>query len=241
MAAGPGCSVFVAHLAVQFQSGVPAGMVLCWFVSNCAEALLGAVLMLRVRADGAHSFEPVRAGRRCSSSARWSRRPVRVVLPRRRLRRSSTGGATHGYWTVWRTRVPSNVLAALTLVPVILTDGRRQVAGSPPGMPPQPMARSRGPLPAALRRQSARWSLPCTSIPGRTRPRALLYAPLPLLVWRGGALRALGARARSLLLCALLARSGAPVHGAGPVRRPSSPAGERPGRSVVPDRHLESR
>ena len=28
-------AVFVAHLAVQFQSGVPAGMVLCWFVSNC--------------------------------------------------------------------------------------------------------------------------------------------------------------------------------------------------------------
>src|SRR5215831_12660891 len=31
-----------AHLAAELQSGVPVTMVLCWFVSNSCEALLGA-------------------------------------------------------------------------------------------------------------------------------------------------------------------------------------------------------
>src|SRR5688572_26339681 len=43
--------VFVAHLASQIQSGIPPGMMLCWFVSNCTEALIGAALLLRFRDD----------------------------------------------------------------------------------------------------------------------------------------------------------------------------------------------
>ena len=31
-----------AHLIAEWQSGVPLGMILCWFVSNVSEALLGA-------------------------------------------------------------------------------------------------------------------------------------------------------------------------------------------------------
>ena len=36
-----------AHLAVELGSGVPLGMVLSWFVSNSAEALIGAVVVRR--------------------------------------------------------------------------------------------------------------------------------------------------------------------------------------------------
>ncbi|HSE44144.1 MAG TPA: MASE1 domain-containing protein, partial [Gemmatimonadales bacterium] len=35
-------AAFPAHLAVELQSGIPMSMVLCWFVSNCTEALIGA-------------------------------------------------------------------------------------------------------------------------------------------------------------------------------------------------------
>src|SRR6266550_8624363 len=31
-----------AHLAAELQSGVPPPMVLCWFISKCCEALIGA-------------------------------------------------------------------------------------------------------------------------------------------------------------------------------------------------------
>src|SRR6266567_8722519 len=34
--------VFPAHVAVQLQSGVPTLMILCWFLSNTSEALIGA-------------------------------------------------------------------------------------------------------------------------------------------------------------------------------------------------------
>jgi integral membrane sensor domain MASE1 len=41
-------SAFLAHLAIELQSGIPIGMALGWFVSNAAEALIGAALMRRV-------------------------------------------------------------------------------------------------------------------------------------------------------------------------------------------------
>ncbi len=50
-----------AHLIVELQSGVPMPMVLCWFVSNCSEALIGAA--------GVRSSS---AGRRGSTASRGS-------------------------------------------------------------------------------------------------------------------------------------------------------------------------
>src|SRR6266702_3349659 len=35
-------AAFPAHLAVQLQSNVPPMMILCWFISNACEALIGA-------------------------------------------------------------------------------------------------------------------------------------------------------------------------------------------------------
>ena len=37
-------AAFPAHLAAQFQSHVPPLMILCWFISNSCEALIGAGL-----------------------------------------------------------------------------------------------------------------------------------------------------------------------------------------------------
>src|SRR6266508_4458046 len=34
-------AAFPAHLAVQLQSNVPPMMILCWFISNACEALIG--------------------------------------------------------------------------------------------------------------------------------------------------------------------------------------------------------
>src|SRR6188508_2542559 len=36
-------AAFPAHLAAELESGVPLTMVLCWFVSNSCESLLGAI------------------------------------------------------------------------------------------------------------------------------------------------------------------------------------------------------
>ena len=111
-------SVFAAHVVVQVQSGVPAAMLLSWFVSNCTEALIGA--------SAVRWF----AGER----PRFDRFPVVVVflvgagflapfassfLDAAFVVLNQWGDAA--YWSVWQTRFFSNVLAELTLVPVIVT------------------------------------------------------------------------------------------------------------------------
>src|SRR5947199_8938761 len=37
-------AAFPAHLVAELQSQVPPAMVVCWFISNCSEALIGAGL-----------------------------------------------------------------------------------------------------------------------------------------------------------------------------------------------------
>jgi hypothetical protein len=39
--------VFPVHVAVQLQSGVPILLILFWFISNAAEALIGAICLRR--------------------------------------------------------------------------------------------------------------------------------------------------------------------------------------------------
>src|SRR6185503_15865308 len=38
-------AAFPAHLLVQLNANIPATMILCWFVSNCAEAVIGASVL----------------------------------------------------------------------------------------------------------------------------------------------------------------------------------------------------
>jgi integral membrane sensor domain MASE1 len=38
-------AAFPAHLLVQMNADIPTAMILCWFVSNCTEALIGASLL----------------------------------------------------------------------------------------------------------------------------------------------------------------------------------------------------
>src|SRR5689334_12281508 len=41
-------AAFPAHLLAELQDGVPVAMVLCWFFSNVAEALIGAIFVRRL-------------------------------------------------------------------------------------------------------------------------------------------------------------------------------------------------
>src|SRR5690349_12958698 len=41
-------AVFPAHLAGEWLEGIPLRMVLCWFISNCSEALIGACIIRSV-------------------------------------------------------------------------------------------------------------------------------------------------------------------------------------------------
>jgi two-component system sensor kinase FixL len=111
-------AAFPAHLAVQLQSNVPPAMILSWFISNSCEAIIGAgcvryfigrpVQLDRLRSVGIFCFFAGFVGPFVSS-----------FLDAAFVALNHFGN--DNYWQLWRIRFSSNVLAALTLVPFIIT------------------------------------------------------------------------------------------------------------------------
>jgi PAS domain S-box-containing protein len=107
-----------AHWIAQLQSNVPPAMILCWFVSNSCEALIGAGAA-RLLIGQPMRFDRLRnVGVFC----------LCVVMMGPILSSFLDAGFViwnhfgHGaYWEIWRIRTSSNVLAALTVAPFIVT------------------------------------------------------------------------------------------------------------------------
>src|SRR5438132_2610840 len=118
-------AAFPAHLAAQLQSNVPPTMILCWFISNSCEALIGAgcirymidrpVRFDRLRNVGIFCFFAAFLGPFLSSFLD----AAFVVI---------NHWGQDSYWQVWRIRFTSNVLTALTLAPLIVTWGAEGIA-----------------------------------------------------------------------------------------------------------------
>ena len=105
-------AAFPAHLIAELQFRVPLGMVVCWFISNSCDAIIGAGLT-RYLLRGALRFDILRSvavfcmcgaflGPFLSSFA-----DAGFV--------AMNGWGEGSYWQNWRMRFFSNVLTALTL------------------------------------------------------------------------------------------------------------------------------
>jgi PAS domain S-box-containing protein len=111
-------AAFLAHLPAELGSKVPPMMVMCWFVSNCSEALVGATIT--------RSFigAPVRFDRVGKLGAFFV---CGVFLAPFLLSFVDAGfvamnrWGTENYWTVWRMRFCSGAFAQITIVPAIIT------------------------------------------------------------------------------------------------------------------------
>ena len=196
-----------AHLAAELQSGVPLNMVLGWFASNSAEALIGAACIRRF----------------CSSPLRFdSFREVGVFLLFGAFAApllssfldaglvTAIGWGEGTYWQFVRVRFLSNALAALIVVPFVVTwvtDGL-----------------------TALRRASLRRAAEAAALllcllavgiaifdlhkPSASGLHAILNAPLPFLLWAAVRFGPRGTGS-AILVMVLLAIWGA-THGEGP-------------------------
>lgn len=189
-------AVLAAHLAVQFQSGVPTPMVLSWYVSNCAEALIGAGLLRRF-VPGTPRFATFRDTALFLACAGFAAPFVSSFLDAGFVIANGWGNAR--YWDVWSTRFFSNVLATITLVPFIVTTvaGLKRRAAIP---------RRKG-LEATVGLAAlvaVCWVVFVLQRPGPGTSPALLYAPLPLLVGAAVRFGPWGASA-SILTCAVMA------------------------------------
>jgi two-component system sensor kinase FixL len=184
-------AAFPAHLSAQLQSNVPPAMIFCWFISNSCEALIGAgcvrylisrpVRFDRLRNVGIFIFFAAFLAPFLSSFVDAAFVTINHF-------------GTDGYWQVWRIRITSNILAALTLVPLIVTwlaDGIAWLGK---------IRRARF-LEAALLLLAL---LAVNTIVfyklGPTADSALLYLPLPFLIW--AAVR-FGSRGASAAICTL--------------------------------------
>ena len=113
-------AAFPAHLAVQLESGVPPTMIFCWFISNSCEALIGAGC-IRYLIDRPVRFDCLRNVGIFGFFAAFLGPFLSSFLDSAFVVFNHWG--QDSYWEIWRLRFTSNVLAALSLAPLIVTWG----------------------------------------------------------------------------------------------------------------------
>ncbi len=167
-------AAFPAHLLTQLNADIPLTMILCWFISNCSEALIGAYIVRSLtrqfRLDSTYQVAMF----------------IIAVLMAAFLSSFIDAGfvmlnrfGTTGYWNVFRMRFFSNVLASLTLVPLIMTWAR---GGTPPlrNAPPTRYLEAVSLAAGLLIVGIVSFGM---SEAGQNTTPALLYLPLPFLLW----------------------------------------------------------
>ena len=167
-----------AHLLVELQSGVPKAMVLGWYVSNCSEALIGAALV-RAFAPGPLRLDSLRKVGLFLLCAVLAAPLLSSFIDAALVRLIGWGESE--YWDLVQRRFASNVLAELTVGPLILTwaaFGVARLRAATPARCVEAALLFGGLFVACL----VAFDLPQIEIDARAVP-ALFYAPLPFLLW----------------------------------------------------------
>lgn len=165
-------AAFPAHILVQINADIPVSMILSWFVSNCSEALIGAfgvqyLIKSEMRFDNTYHVGVFILVAFLAPFLSSFLDAAFVML---------NGFGNSPYWAVFRMRFFSNVLASLTLVPLILTWWRG-------GIPSLEKIRWERYLEIALLATGLLVVGVFTQIAHPNTTPALLYLPLPFLLW----------------------------------------------------------
>src|SRR5438067_6506013 len=197
-------AAFPAHLAAKFQSHVPPLMILCWFASNSCEAVIGAGLT-RYLIGGPIHFRSLRnVGIFC----------LCVVFVGPLL--SSFLDAAFVVWNHWghdsygqliRIRLFSNALAALIVVPLVVTSATIGISGL------RTARLSRYLEACALTVGLLLVSYAVLYKVGSGAASALLFLPLPFLLWAAVRFGAVGASTAISIVGFLAIWSAAHGHG----------------------------
>ena len=204
-----------AHLASEFQSGVPAAMIVSWFISNSFQALIGGFFICKFVDDGLR-FDNLRDLAVFLFFGAFLAPFLSSFLDVALVKLNGWGNSS--FWEIFRVRCLSNILATLTLVPVIIIWARGGVTAV---------------LRASLWRYleafiltAGLFAVGLTVFDSRywlaDKTPSLLYWPLPFLLWATVRFGPQGVSS-ALLLVMFLAISGA-THGQGPFVANSSAA-----------------
>src|SRR4029077_15263275 len=193
-----------AHLAAQLQSHVPPLMIFCWFLSNSCEALIGAGLM-RYLVGGPIRFITLRnVGLFCLCVV-FIAPFLSSFLDAALVVWNHWGKDT--YWELIRLRLFSNALAALIIVPLVVTWATTGI---------QPLRTAR--LSQYLEACALFVGLLLVSYAvlykfGSGAHSALLFLPLPFLLWAAVRFGSLGASTAVSIVSFLAIWSAAHGHG----------------------------
>jgi len=165
-------ATFPAHILVQMNADIPISMILSWFVSNCSEALIGAfslryLIKSEMRFDNTYHVGVFILVAFLAPFLSSFLDAAFVML-------NQFGNSS--YWAVFRMRFFSNVLASLTLLPLILTWWRG-------GIPALKKVRWERYFEIALLVTGLLIVGLFTQNAGPNTTPALLYLPLPFLLW----------------------------------------------------------
>lgn len=199
-------AVLPAHFAIQLSSGVPTWTTMGWFISNISEALLGAFLITRFTKVN-QLFSSIRGvtvfllfGFLIAPLITSFEDAAVVVLTQ------------HGqaYWDLWTSRLFSNMLSILVIVPPIVILGKGKL---------KTLRETRIAHYAETLLLIAGVLLVSISVFGgmyvsTSYAPALVYAPLPFLLWAAVRLGP-GGLSGSLLVVAIVSIDAA-LHGRGP-------------------------
>ena len=186
-------AVLPAHLLIQLRTGIPLLSSLGWFVGNTGEALIGAAC-IRYFSKGKPLFDSVRGltiflvfGVLLSTLLTSFLDAASAVLT----------GHGHDYWMLWTTRLTSDVISNITIVPTVVIFGTKGVAWIRKANLAQFTELGLLTLAVVFATTLAFGRPNASSIP------ALTYAPLLLLIW--SALRfGIGGLSASMLVIALI-------------------------------------
>jgi two-component system, LuxR family, sensor kinase FixL len=204
-------AAFPAHLATQVQSNVPPTMIFCWFVSNSCDALIGAG-SIRYLIGGPVKLDRLRNVAIFCLCGVFLAPFLTSFLDSGFVAMNHFGEGS--YWEIWRIRFSSGVLAALTITPLIVTWGTKGIAGW------RNISRWRLLEGACLLLGLCVASFSLFSKMATEAEAALLYAPLPFLLWAAVRFGTRGA-ATAITAVAFLAILGA-AGGHGPFAEKSS-------------------
>ena len=197
---------FLGHLIVQLQSGIPLPMILGWFVSNSTEAVFGAFCIRRFT-KGPVDFANLKTVTVYTGFAVILAPVLSSFLDAAFV--VLVGWKNDTYWEVWRMRLPSNAVAAITIPPFFvlwLTNGNVWLRSS--------VWRYLEAASLVCGLLAVSFAVFCQAAPGPETTPALVYLPLPFLLWAAIRFGPAGASA-TILLVALSSICGA-FRGGGP-------------------------
>jgi PAS domain S-box-containing protein len=197
-------AVFPAHWAVQLQSHIPPLMILCWFISNSCEAVISAGLT-RYLVGRPIRFTRLRDASIFCLCAVLISPFLSSFLDAAFVVWNHWG--QDAYWKLIRIRFPSNALAALIVVPLIVTWTRNGI----PRLRSAPLSRYLEACVLFLSLFSVSYAVLYEF--GSGADSALLFLPLPFLLWAAIRFGSLGASSAISIVSFLAIWSGSHGHG----------------------------